>query len=257
MSRLKTYTRRAFILTSTAVAGGFALGYWAYKRTPDNPLAENLEEGEITLSPYLLFTNEGLAIVAPRAELGQGVHSALAALVAEELEVSLEQIKVIHGPISEAYWNGAALNELFPLPSTEKSWKKDVAESTGHFIAKVLGMQATGGSSSIPDSYDKMRRAGAAGREMLLMAAASIWQVDGAKLSVEKGVVFGPDGQQATYQELASKAAEFDPPKDPPLKPKSDFKLIGKPMRRVDMVPKCTGTARFGIDLDFPNMVYA
>ncbi len=257
MSRVGTITRRVFMVSSATIAGGFVLGYWSYKKAPYNPLLDEIDDGETTLNPYIMFAEDGISIVAPRTDLGQGVHSALAALVAEELEVSLDSINVIHGPPSPSYWNGKSMVEAFGINPTEEGFKREAAETLGDFIGKMMGMQGTGGSSSIPDAYYKMRKAGAAGREMLLMAAASTWSVSQNKLSVENGVIHGPNGLTASYMQMATEAAKFEPPKDPPLKSSKEFKLIGKNMQRVDMIPKCTGKTRFGIDQDFPDMVYA
>ncbi len=257
MSKLGTITRRSFLVASAAITGGFVLGYWAYKKDPDNPLLDNLQPGEASLNPYIRIDQSGITIIAPRADLGQGVHSALAALVAEELEVSIDSIKVEHGPVSAAYWNGLGMSEAFPIRSTDTGWLHEIATTTSDVLGKLMGMQVTGGSSSVADGYTKMRKAGAAGREMILMAAANLWSVPRETLNVENGVVTNQKGQQATYQELAAKAAKFTPPENPPMKSSQQWKQLGHKMKRVDMVAKCTGKQRFGIDQHFPKMVYA
>lgn len=257
MSKLGKITRRTFLIGSVAIAGGAAFGYWKYKQPFDNPLEANLKKGEAALTPYILINQEGITIIAPRAEMGQGVHTTLAALVAEELDVSLEQVTVIHGPASNAYFNEAILEEAVPFAQTDAS---SMAERVRHLTkipAKFLAMQLTGGSSSVPDGYTKMRVAGAAARKTLIKAAAQKMGIGESELTTEQGFVIAPDGSKASYSELAVAAASIDPPADPTLKPKSEWKLLGKSQPRVDMLGKSTGTTPFAIDLDLPGLLYA
>ena len=257
MGTLGKITRRTFLVGSVAIAGGAAFGYWKYKQPYDNPLDTDLADGEAALTPYVLVNQDGISIIAPRAEMGQGVHTTLAALVAEELDVTLDQVNVIHGPASKAYFNEAVLEEAVPFAQTDTS---SMAERVRHFTkvpAKFLGMQITGGSSSIPDGFEKMRVAGAAARETLVKAAAQKLGVAEDTLRTEKGAVISADGQTISYLELAVDAAGIEPPAEPKLKPQSEWKLLGKSQPRVDMVSKSTGTAMFGVDVDLPDMLHA
>ena len=257
MGNARKWTRRAFLVTSVAIAGGVAFGYWRYKTPYDNPLLADLEDGENAITPYVLIDQSGITIIAPRSEMGQGVHTTLAALVAEELDVALSDVRVEHGPASKVYYNAKALEEGLPIASTNTS---DLAESVRDFVdvpAKLLGMQMTGGSTSTPDAYYRMRKAGAAARNALLEAAADRLDTDAASLRTDDGAVVAPDGSRIPYTELAEAAARVEPQADPELKPKSDWTQLGRSQPRVDMHDKCTGAAEYAIDVRLPDMLYA
>jgi len=260
MSRIGTIARRTFLIGSVAIAGGVAFGAWAYRRPLENPL----EGGEgIALTPYVEITGDGITIIAPRAEMGQGVMTTLAALVAEELDVSLDDVTVRHGPPSSAYFNAAIMSEGVPFAAMDESWLAETARSAMAVPARFLGMQITGGSSSTPDAYEKMRRAGAAARYALKEAAIrhlrtlSVEDVSADDLQTHEGMVIAPDGTKMLYTELAGMASKIDLPDDPPLKPRSEWRLLGKSLPRVDMVGKCTGTAEYAMDVTLPQMVHA
>ena len=257
MGNARKWTRRAFLVTSVAIAGGVAFGYWRYKTPYDNPLLADLEDGENAITPYVLIDQSGITIIAPRSEMGQGVHTTLAALVAEELDVALSDVRVEHGPASKVYYNAKALEEGLPIASTNTS---DLAESVRDFVdvpAKLLGMQMTGGSTSTPDAYYRMRKAGAAARNSLLEAAADRLGTDAASLRTDDGAVVAPDGSRIPYTELAEAAARVEPQADPELKPKSEWTQLGRSLPRVDMHDKCTGAAEYSIDVRLPDMLYA
>ncbi len=260
MGRIATIARRGFLIGSVAIAGGVAFGAWAYRRPLENPL----EGGEGTaLTPYIEITGTGITIIVPRAEMGQGVMTTLAALVAEELDVSLDDVTVRHGPASSTYYNGALMTEGVPFAPTDESWLAETARGAMDIPARFMGMQITGGSSSTPDAYEKMRRAGAAARFALLEGAARSLRSTGVEditvedLKTHKGSVIAPDGSKMPYTTLAAYAAEVDLPDDPPLKPRSEWTLLGKTQPRVDMLGKCTGTAEYAIDVILPDMLHA
>ncbi len=256
-STIGTIARRTFLIGSTAVAGGAAFGVWIYKTPYGNPLETGLSEGEAALTPYVKIDQDGVTIITPRAEMGQGIHTTLAALVAEELDVNLEDVRVEHGPASKAYFNDGITEEAVPFAATDHSEKAERMRGVVKKVGKILGMQITGGSSSIPDGYIKMRTAGAAARAALIGAAAKQWGVDAATLSTDNGAVVSPDGKRLDYTQLAVAAADIKLPKAPKLKPRSEWKILGKTMPRVDMVGKSTGTAQFSIDVRFADMLYA
>jgi len=257
MGRLKTITRRTLLIGSAAVAGGVVFGYWRYKTPYENPLLAELNDGQVALTPYLRIDQTGITIIAPRAEMGQGIHTTLAALVAEELDVTLDDVNVEHGPASKAYFNGTVLEEGLPWPALDTSKTAENVRAFTHVPAKFLGMQITGGSSSTPDAYLKMRRAGAAARTVLLQAAARKLDADLDSLTTASGHVLAADGSRLPYTELAALAATFDPPQDPALKPQAEWKILGHSLPRVDMLSKCTGTAEYAIDVRLPGMLYA
>ncbi len=257
MSKLGTITRRTFLFGSIAIAGGVGFGYYKYKQPHENPLELDLADGDTALTPYVLINQDGISIIAPRAEMGQGVHTTLAALVAEELDLSLEQVKVIHGPPSAAYFNAAVLEEGIPFASIDTSALANTVRNFIHVPAKLAGLQITGGSSSIADAYEKMRVAGAAVRNVMIKTAAARLDVSATKLTTENGFVIATDGQSLSYLELAAAAATVEPDSELALKPNPQWKVLGKSQNRIDIPAKSTGTAEFGIDIDLPNMVYA
>ncbi len=259
MGKLKKIARRSFLIGSVAIAGGVAFGYWRYKTPYKNPLLDELAEGEAALTPYVRIDADGIGIIVPRAEMGQGVTTTLAALVAEELDVALEDINVEHGPASRAYYNAAALEEGLPgiAAATDEGWLARNARGFVHVPAKFLGMQITGGSSSVPDGYVKMRVAGAAARHALVAAAAERLGVDRESLRTEDGRVISADGSSLAYTELAAAAADVDLPDEPELKDPSEWRLLGRSQPRVDVLAKSTGTAEYAIDVTLPNMLFA
>jgi isoquinoline 1-oxidoreductase beta subunit len=120
----------------------------------------------------------------------------------------------------------------------------------------ALGAQVTGGSTSVREAWEKLRKAGAQARTMLVQAAATHWGVDAGKLTVDGGAVVN-GSERLTYGELAETAAKLPVPKDVKLKPSKDFKVVGKPQKRLDTASKVDGTAEFGLDVKLPGMLYA
>lgn len=254
MSRIGKIARRTFLVGSAAIAGGVAFGVYYANKGMTNPLQP--AKGETTLNPYVLIDAQGVTLIAPRAEMGQGTRTTLAALVAEELDVAWEDIRVIHGPPGQAYYNHAMFGGILPVAEYKKG---PVAEHLGQmagYLGKALQTQITGGSSSMADAFEKMRHAGATARETLKLAAAKRFDLNASDLRTENGTVITPDGRSLTYVELAPAAAEIAPP-DVDLRPATEWKYLGKSMPRVDMVEKSTGTATFGIDVRPEGLVYA
>ncbi len=253
MSRLGTIARRSFLIGSAAIAGGVAFGWYAYRKPYANPLDA---EGTTALTPYVLIDPTGVTIIAPRAEMGQGVHTTLAALVAEEMGLALDQVRVAHGPAGHAYFNAGVLEEGVPFAPTDTGWLAETMRQAMHIPGKFLGFQITGGSSSTLDAYDKMRSAGAVARAALIGAAARRLGVDAASLKTEGGAVVAADGSRLLYTELAVEAASVDLPDAPVLKSRDQWTLLGKSQPRTDMLAKVTGTAQFTADLRLPGMKF-
>lgn len=253
MGRAGKIARRSFLIGSVAILGGAAFGTWAYRKPYPNPL--DPADGAV-LTPYVLIDAAGVTIIVPRAEMGQGVHTTLAALVAEEMDLPWDMVRVIHGPASKAYFNAAMLEEGVPFAPTETGWIAETARGAMQVPAKLLGLQVTGGSSSTPDAYEKMRAAGAVARAALVAAAARRLGLDAGTLNTEGGAVVAPDGTRLPYTELAVDAASVALPDVPPLKPRSQWKLLGKSLPRTDMVAKVTGTAQYTADLRLPGMLF-
>ena len=257
MAKIGKIVRRAFLFGALAIAGGAAFGWWKYKTPYGNPLEDDLAEGATTLNPYVMIDGKGVTIVTPRAEMGQGVHTTLAALVAEELDLDLAQVTVIHGPASNAYFNAGVLEEGAPFQPIDTGWMAETVRGAMHVPGKLLGLQITGGSSSMIDAFDKMRLAGAAARAALVQSAAARLGVDAATLKTEGGAVIAADGTRLTYSELAGDAAKQSLSTAPEPKPRDQWRLLGKTQPRVDMLGKVTGTAPFTADLRLPGMRFA
>lgn len=257
MSRLKAIARRGFLIGSAAVVGGTVFGVYKYRQPHANPLLGNLPEGASAITPYVRIDAQGVTIITPRAEMGQGIHTTLAALVAEELDVAWDAIRVEHGAPGAAYYNRALMQEGVPFAGLDRGRLAEGMRGTMGVLAKFMGIQGTGGSSSVPDAFDKMRAAGAAARFALVAAAAGRLGVPASTLKTDNGFVVSPDGKRLPYNALARDAARIALPDDPPLKPREQWRYLGKSMPRVDMLDKCTGTATFGIDVRQAGMVFA
>ena len=257
MGRLKTITRRTFLVGSVAIAGGVAFGTYLVKRTPENPLIADMEDGEAVFNPWVKIDSEKITLITPHGDKGQGVVSIQAALIAEELDVEFGQFETDFGKPSTAYWNTALADEAVPFMTTDTNFTAESVRGVMGSIIKVLGMQATGSSSTVPDSYDKLRRAGAIARETLKLAASGKSGIPVEKLKTSNGAVQLPDGSELKYTELAEIAANLEPVVDVTLRDPSKWRILGKPMQRLDIIAKSTGTLPYGIDLTVDGMKYA
>jgi isoquinoline 1-oxidoreductase beta subunit len=258
MAGLKKIARRSFLIGAATIAGGVAVGYWYVTKPYANPLEGDLAEGEATFNPFVKIASDNtITVIAPRAEMGQGISTTLAALVAEELDVTLDKVKVEHGPASSAYYNSAMLEENGPFTFFDDSLVAETVRGALGAVGKVLGLQATGGSSATRDGFDKMRQAGAAARAVLMQAAAAKLSVPVAELATENGaIVHKASSSSVTYGEVALDAGKLAPPSTVRLKDRKDWKLLGKSQPRVDMLDKVTGAAIFGIDIRLPDMLH-
>ena len=249
--------RRTFLLGSAAVAGGFAVGWYMYTKPYPNPLEAKPGEGVFT--PFIkIGSDDTVAMVIPRAEMGQGMLTTLAAMIAEELDVELASVQTEFAPAAKAYYNSAMLEEGAPFPAFDNSFVAETMRGLQGVVAKFLAMQATGGSSSTVDAFDKLREAGAAARLMLVHAAADEWGVAAASLRTENGRVIDPAlGKSLSYGALAEKAAQRKAPSEVALKPREHWRYLGKTQPKLDMEAKVTGKAQFGIDVRLQEMLFA
>lgn len=255
---LGTITRRTFLIGSAAIAGGVAFGTYMAKRPIPNPLLVDLAEGDAAITPFIKIGADGITLITPRADKGQGSYSIQANLIAEELDIDPATATITPGMPGPAYYNGAVLSEGVPFPAYDESSMAETAREFMAVPAKLFQMQMTGGSSTVPDMFDKLRTAGAVARETLKEAAAVKSGVARADLKTEDGHVVLPDGSKLAYTELAADAANIEPVAEFTLRDPGEWRLLGKPgMQRVDMVPKCTGTEVYGIDYSVDDMVYA
>ncbi len=211
-------SRREFVTASVAAGAGLVIGFYLPHRS--STPAENA----FTPNAYLKITPDGkITIVVPRSEMGQGVRTSLPMILAEELEAD---------------------------------WKQITIEQAG--ASTLYGDQTTGGSASVRTTWDPMRKAGAAAREMLISAAALEWGVPRSGCKAENGaVVHAASNRRLTYGQLASKASAQPIPSDVPLKQAKDYQIVGKPVSRLDTPSKVDGTAEFGVDFRVPGMKYA
>ncbi|WP_299153362.1 molybdopterin cofactor-binding domain-containing protein [uncultured Tateyamaria sp.] len=257
MNRIGKIARRTFLVGSATIVGGVAFGYFMYKRPVANPLLDDLAEDAAALTPYVKIDTSGITLITPRADSGQGAYSVQAALIAEELDVTLDQIRVDPGMPSPAYYNTALSAEAAPFRSTDESFVANSARGAMDAMLKFMGLQITGGSTTVPDSFEKLRLAGAVARETLKAAAAQQSGVPVGDLKTANGAVELPDGTTLSYVSLAPAAATLDPVNDVALRNPATWRLIGKEMERIDIVAKSTGTQAYGIDFEIDGMVHA
>ena len=259
MSRTGTIARRTFLIGSAAIAGGVAFGAWAVRTPHDNPLAADLPPDGATFNPWVKITADGITLIVPHADLGQGVASSQALLIAEELDLDMDQFAISFGEPSAAYWNRGAGAEGVPFMASDDSLTARGARRAVDGVIKVLGMQFTGGSTAMPDSFDKLREAGAIARETLKRAASAETGIAVADLGTEAGAVVLPDGTRLAYTDLAARAATIAPVRaeDIVLRAPDQWRLIGQPVERLDIVAKSTGTLAYGIDGKVEGMVHA
>ncbi|MEY4757564.1 MAG: hypothetical protein RJA34_2462 [Pseudomonadota bacterium] len=214
-------SRRHFLKSSAIASGGLLMGL---------NLPGSLQAAGTVFTPNAwvhIADDNSITLISARSEMGQGVYTSMPMLIAEELNVDIQSIKVEIAPPGAAYTNA------------------------------LLGAQITGGSTSVRDGWEKLRIGGAQVREMLISAAANEWGVDRAALKADKGFVTGPAGKKASYGHLAAAAARLPVPEKPAIKDPSQFRVVGKRTRRLDTPAKTNGTAEFGIDVKLPGMVYA
>lgn len=255
MGRLKTIARRTFLIGSAAVVGGVAFGVYTVRKPHQNPLTA--DAGEAVLTPYVKIAADGITLITPRADSGQGVYHVQAALIAEELDVDLDQIKTDPGPPSPAYWNTALASEASEFIVPAAGMMQDIAEGAVNSVMKVIGLQITGGSTSVPDQFEKLRLAGASARETIKALVAAREGVAVENLTTASGNVILPDGQKIPYTSLVDDLAGAEVVQDVPLRDPSEWRYIGKPMQRIDMLAKSTGTQDYGIDASVDGMVHA
>ncbi len=252
--RIRKIARRSFLVGSVAIAGGVAFGVYKFREVPPNPLEPT--DGATPLNPFVVITRDGVTIITPKAEMGQGVQSTWAALAAEELDVDWEDITVLHGPPAQAYFNSALFGEGIPglayKVGPTGAYIRDLAGGG----AKLLSLQLTGGSTSTRDGYEKMRMAGATARETLKLVASRRLGVGLGELSTASGEVIARDGRHIPYADLAEEAATIETP-DVELRDPPTWRYLGKTMPRLDMIPKVTGTAEYAIDVRLPGMKFA
>jgi len=213
-----TISRRDFVATSAGLVIAFYL--------PSRSLPTELDDATFSPNAWIRIATDGIVtLTVDKSEMGQGSQTGLAMILAEELEADWSQVR------------------LGPVPENPAGWSRRMS---------------TGGSTAIRTSWEPLRKAGAAAREMLIDAAASTWKVDRASCRAERGaVVHAPSKRRLTYGKLVAQTAQLPVPKDPPLKDPKDFRLLGTRLPRLDTPAKVDGSAVFGIDVKAPGMLVA
>ena len=256
--------RRNLILSGLGITGALVVGWGVMPERsrlgkPSNMLAT---EGEIALNGWIKIAKDGSVVLAMhRSEMGQGIHNALSMLVAEELDVPLSQIRLEQAGHDSIYGNVAMFVGTLPFhPLQSEGVDKPFVVHSGEWIvgkvARELGVNATGGSSSVKDAWSHLRLAAATAKASLLLAAASQWKVPLNEIKVKEGLLTHASGKSANYGEFA-KAAAGQTPQNVTPKDRKDWTLIGKPSKRADVPSKTNGTAIFGMDVRLPNMLFA
>jgi isoquinoline 1-oxidoreductase beta subunit len=227
MNRIVNISRRDFLKTGAMLGGGLILGFSLRGSAMGKAV-----RAKVSFSPnaFIRVGADGMVtIIVNKSEMGQGVYTSLPMLIAEELECDWTKIRVEAAPVAPEY--------------NHTEWGQ---------------IQGTGGSSSVRSTWDQFRKAGAAGRMMLVKAAADAWKVSPDTCRAEKGfVVHDQSKRRLSYGALAEKAARLDLPKQIVLKKPEDFMLIGKATKRLDTPEKVSGGALFGIDAKAKGMLVA
>lgn len=257
MSRLGKIARRSFLVGSAAIVGGVAFGTYMYKRDLKNPLQAGLEAGAVTFNPFVKIDADSITLITPRADVGQGAYSVQAHLIAEELDVDLDTVRIEPGPPAPAYYNSVVAAEGMPIAATADGIMARTGRGAADVVGKLMGLQLTGGSTTVPDMYDRLREAGAVARETLIAAAAVQTGLDAGDLTTDSGAVVLTDGTRLAYIDLAATAAEIPAVDKVTLRDPSTWRTLGKSHPRWDIRAKSTGTQVYGIDMQIEGMVYA
>lgn len=250
--------RRTFVIAGLGATGALLIG-WSL-RPPRQRLRGRTPvptgNGEVALNGWVkIAPDETITVIVPKAEMGQGITTAAAMLLAEELDADWTRIRVEHGPIDAIYNNIAAMVDGMPFHPDDQG---RVARTTRWFVAKVMreqGFLLTGGSSSMKDLWGPLRDAGAMARLALVGAAAQRWGVPAETCRTAPGAVVLND-RRLTYGALLGTALEHLPTSWT-LKDPSEYRLVGQPMPRLDAAAKSNGTAVFGVDAAPTNAAYA
>jgi isoquinoline 1-oxidoreductase beta subunit len=256
--------RRNLILSGLGITGALIVGWGVLPARsrmgkPDNML---LTEGEVALNGWIKIAKDGGVVLAMhRSDMGQGIHNALSMLVAEELDLPLKQIRLEQAGHDAIYGNVSMFVGTLPFhPINSEGIEKPFPVKSGEWIvgkvARELGVNATGGSSSVKDAWEHLRLAAATVKASLCLAAADQWKVPLQEIKVKDGVISHASGKSAHFGEFA-KGAAAQTPKNVSLKDRKDWTLIGQPAARADVPAKTDGTALFGMDVRLPNMLFA
>ena len=256
--------RRSLLLSGAAIGGAVVVGWGLMP--PRSRLGSAAlwpaMEGEVALNGWIKIAKDGAIVLAMnRSEMGQGVHTALAMLVADELDVPLGRVRLQQAGHDAIFGSAESFVGFLPFHADSREPDKESAAFQAARwitlkVARELGINVTGGSASVADAWQPLRLAAATARARLLGVASLRWKLPVAELEVRDGVVSHPSGPRAHYGELVAQAA-LAPPGDVILKPRSAMRVIGKPAQRIDLTDKCNGRAVYGLDVRLPGLLYA
>ncbi len=260
MAEKKKVSRRKFLLgTGAVLGGGLVLGYAALPNQMSDLARANKGAGSI-LSGWIKITPDNkVTVIVPHAEMGQGAHTALPMMAADELDADWSLVSVEEAPGLPEYAN-QPLGEGFIVGDKLPDILAPLINKAFYSIAQAMDLQITGGSTSVRfTGHYGMRVAGAAAREMLMKAAAKEWGVPIGSLTTEESFVHHKaSGRSASYGSLAEAASAFDPNPTPKLKAKSEHTIVGtRTVKRFDIPSKVDGSAKYGIDAEVDGMLYA
>lgn len=255
------WTRRGFI-TAGIVAGGALLVGVAIRPGHREPkLAKYvLDDGESLVTAWVKIAPDNtITAIIPHSEMGQGVHTALGAMLAEEMDADWDTLVMSEAPAEKDYVNFVLGREFLLGGKKPPGWVFDTVNGAFLGLTKAMDLQITGGSTSVRfTGVGAMQAAGAAAKELLLKAAAKSWEVPLASLRTEKSYIYhDSSGRSAPYADFAIEAAQHKPNLLQILKDRKDYTLMGTSLQRVDIPSKVDGSAMFGMDITLPNMKYA
>ncbi len=251
---------RRWVLGSLGAAGALVVGWSVLparqRLVGATPLPTTATES--ALNGWVRIAADGaVTVMLAKSEMGQGVMTSLGMILADELDADWSRVTTAQSPIDKIYNNLATVVDGLPFHPDSDSTVKRVAGWLTAKTMREIGVMMTGGSSSIKDLWLPMREAGASARAMLVAQAADDWHVPATECVVAAGVVSHPSGKSAPFGPLAARAAQRSVPSGVVLKSPAQFRLIGKPMLRIDSAAKIDGSARFGIDATPPGLLYA
>jgi isoquinoline 1-oxidoreductase beta subunit len=251
--------RRAFLIAATAASGAFLVGCGDSTRQRLNSGTLPVAGGQVALNGWVKVAPDGTAtVVLSKAEMGQGIHTALMMLVAEELDCGWQNLRTESSTIDKLYGNVAGIADGVPFRPDDTGLAARGMRWVMHAFARQMGLMMTGGSSSVKDLWIPMRQAAAVTRATLVEAVARAWSATVAEVSVSEGVFSGPGGKTMKFGDAVNLlGANPQPAAEFKLKDPSQFKIIGKPLPRNDGLAKTEGSAVFGIDVMRPGMLYA
>lgn len=244
--------KRRHILGGIALGAGALVVGWSVlpprqRLLPASPLPA--VDGQTALNGWVrISSDDQVSVIMARSEMGQGVYTGLAMMLADELDARWDQIKFETSGFDHIYNNQSVAADGLPFHPDDQGRLKQFAQWMTYKTMREVGLNATGGSSSMKDLWLPMRQAGASARAMLVSAAAQQWQLPATECVVQNGVVSHPSGKAARFGELAALASQQAPVSDPPLKQSSAFKFIGQATPRLEGVSKVDGSAAFGMD---------